>query len=348
MQLAAISYALPRKRLSNAQALDELVARVRGLDDDEIEALRLRVDYGYRLTGSQYRFWTEDDEPVMDHAMAACRSALEKSGLEPDDIEAIIYVGVARGTLEPSAAAAIQKHLGASRATGFDILEACVSWVRGLEIAQSLMKAGRYRNVLLVNCEMGMRSFGMLEDLQPSNLDLYFSGLTIGEAATATVLLPEGPDFEFHFRTYPEGYGYCMIPLENAARFVPDELPDHALPNRFFAISVPLVQTAVEGLRMLYAESGYGNGPPPELTLTHSVSERASHMALNALGLDWANHFDIHASHGNTVSASLPLGIALAIEAGRLTADTDLLLIGAGAGVSTGLCRLKVAAAPRT
>ena len=340
MKLCAVSYALPSRRISNADLLGWLSETVQGLDAREIDSLCRQVERGFRLTGSQYRYWTRDDEPVIGHAVTACRDALAKSGLTPDNVEAIIYVGVGRGLLEPASAAAVQKQLGAANATGFDILEACVSWLRGLEVAQALLKAGRYRNVLLVNCEMGMRPFATVEDLRLSNLDLYFAGLTVGEAATATVLLPDGPDIDFHFRTFPQGYGYCMIPMENADRFAPGEVPSHALLNRFFADSAPLLESGLAGMRELYAQTGYAGGEPPGLTLTHSVSERASRMALDMLGLDWGKHFDIHASHGNTVSASLPLGLALAMEAGRLDTPTDLLLIGAGAGISVGFGRL--------
>lgn len=339
MKIAALKYSLPPQRRSNEDVVDFVRERLAGRPAGEVNDLVRLIEAGFAYAGSQYRYWLEEGEPVLDHAISAARAALDEAGLEARHVDAIIYVGVGRGCLEPASAAAVQLRLGAENATSFDILEACVSWVRGLEVAQALFKAGRYRTILLVNCEMGMRRFGAIDDLRRDNLDLYFSALTVGEAATATVLLPDGEDFDFHFRTWPEGFGYCMIPMSNARSFVPDLLPENAIPDRFFAMSLPLVNTALKGIERLYAETGYENRPLPGLTLIHSVSERASRQAIPLLGLEWDRHFDIHASHGNTVSASIPLGMALAAEAGRLVPGTDTLLIGAGAGVSTGFCR---------
>lgn len=339
VKIAALKYRLPPTRRSNEDVVAFVRERLGGRPAGEVNDLVRLIEAGFAYAGSRYRYWLDDGEPVLDHAIDAARDALAEAGLRPQDVSAIIYVGVGRGCLEPASAAAVQMRLGAVNATSFDILEACVSWVRGLEIAQALFKAGRYCNVLLVNCEMGMRRFGAIDELRRDNLDLYFSALTVGEAATATVLLPGGEDFDFHFRTWPEGFGYCMIPLSNARAFMPDQLPENAIADRFYAMSLPLVNTALKGLERLYGETGYKNGPLPDLTLIHSVSERASRQAIPLMGLDWDRHFDIHASHGNTVSASIPLGMALAAEAGRLAPGTDTLLIGAGAGVSTGFCR---------
>ncbi|MEX0346369.1 MAG: 3-oxoacyl-ACP synthase III family protein [Rhizobiaceae bacterium] len=341
MDIGSIRYRLPTKRYSNNDVIALLPEYAPSLSAAEIDELSRRIELGYSLTGSKYRYWLDEGEFALDYAISACNEALEDAGIKASEVGAIIYVGVGRGFLEPATAAAVQKYIGATNATSFDILEACVSWVRGLEIAQSLLKTEQYDNVLLVNCEMGMRSFlAVGQELTPDNLHLYFSGLTVGEAATATVLLPSGQDFQFHFQTFPEGLGDCMIPLRNTDLFVRETLPEEAISERFFALSGPLVHTGLNGIEKVFQRARYADLAPPDLTLIHSVSEKASKAALKRIGLDWDRHFDIHASHGNTVSASLPLGIALAIEAGRLTDHgSDVLLIGAGAGVSVGLCR---------
>jgi 3-oxoacyl-[acyl-carrier-protein] synthase III len=338
LRIASIKYRLPPSRFSNRDVIDLLRATKPQMPDAEFRALSRRITLGFDYTGSQYRHWLVNREPVMPFLIDACGDALSEAGLGVQDVRAIIYVGVGRGCLEPASAAAVQKQLGAANATSFDILEACVSWVRGLEVAQALLKAGRYDNVLLVNCEMGMQDY-MAQDITIDNLDLYFSGMTVGEAATATVLFPDGPDFDFHFRTFPEGLGHCMIPMSNVERFLPGSVPEHAALGRFFALSRQLVNVGLAGIETVYGQTGYADGEPPQLTLIHSVSEKASRTALRMIGLDWERHVDIHASHGNTVSASIPLGMAVSMEVGRLERGTDTLLIGAGAGVSVGLSR---------
>jgi len=341
MKIASLTYRLPPHRFSNSQAIERVRAMTSNLSEQEFEHLAKRIRIGFKLSGSQYRYRYLEQCDVMAQLIDAAREALDAANLAPEDISLIIYVGVGRGCLEPASAALVQKRLNAPNATSFDVLDACVSWVRGLEIAQSLLKTAGYKNALLVNCEMGMHEYGVSDELTADNLDLYFSGLTVSEAATACVLLPEGKDFEFHFRTFPEGFGYCMIPMANAENFIAAELPDKAKPGKFFALSTQLVNTGLMGIETVYNDADFDKSNPPDLTLIHSVSEKASKVALKNIGLDWDRHFDIHASHGNSVSASIPLGLCLAKEAGRLKPETDTLLIGAGAGVSVGLCRFQ-------
>ncbi len=343
MKIASVTYRLARNRLSNSDLIEYIRQITPHLNEAEFGLLAKRINIGFKLTGSQYRYRHMNRTDVTAHVVDAARQALEAAHLAPRDVSVIIYVGVGRGCLEPATAALVQKRLGAVNATSFDVLDACVSWVRGLQIAQALMKTSGYANVLLVNCEMGMDEYGVSDELTADNLDLYFSGLTLSEAATACVLQPGGEDFEFHCRTFPEGFGYCMIPMANAASFVAGEVPEEARPGKFLALSTQLVNTGLHGIETVYFDAGLDKTDPPELTLIHSVSEKASKAALNRIGLAWDRHFDIHASHGNCVSASIPLGICLAREAGRLRPGMDTLLIGAGAGVSVGLCRFRFA-----
>jgi 3-oxoacyl-[acyl-carrier-protein] synthase III len=341
MRIASLEYRLPPDRISNAEIVELVRHRVTGLDGAQMAALTQKIELGFQMSGSRFRYRHLGRRDVMADLIDAARRALAAAGLEPAEIELIIYVGVGRGCLEPATGALVQKRLGAMRATSFDLLDACVSWIRGLEVAQSLMKTAGYRNALVVNCEMGMFEYGVFDGLTPDNLEFYFSGLTVGEAATACVLTPEGEDFEFRCRTFPEGFGYCMIPMANASSFAAAELPGAILPGKFFALSGKLVKTGADAIETVFRDAGYDHGRAPELTLIHSVSERASRSVLKRLGLDWGRHFDIHATHGNCVSASIPLGLCLAREAGRVQAGTDTLLIGAGAGVSVGLCRMR-------
>ena len=342
MKISALKYRIPPVRMSNEDVIEYIRKNTEIKDGREFDRLVDRMKIGFKLSGSRYRYQYLEPKYVLQDLIDASLEALGAASSKPEEIDLIIYVGIGRGCLEPASAALVQKRLGAENATCFDVIDACVSWIRGLEIAQAMMKCGYYSKVLLVNCEMGMHHVGTTSKLTPENMNLYFSGLTLGEAATATILSPEGDDFEFYCRTFPEGFGYCMIPMENAAAFVGPEMPGDAKLGKFFALSTQLINTGLKAIETVYNDAGYDKRDPPDLTLIHSVSEKASRALMRNLGLDWHRHFDIHASHGNCVSASIPLGICLANEAGRLKPDTDLLILGGGAGVSAALCRFRV------
>ena len=339
MKIASLKYRIPEKRLSNDDVIEHVRTVTPNLTSEEFELLAKRIKIGFRLSGSQYRYQFMQSTHVMDYLVDAAREAIDAADLALAEISLIIYVGIGRGCMEPASAALLQKRLGALNASALDLMDACVSWVRGLEVGQALMKCGAYRNVLLVNCEMGMHHIGMIDGLTPGNLDLYFSGLTMGEAATAAVLLPQGDDFVFHCRTFPEGFGYCMTPMQNAASFLGSELPQKAVPDKFYVLSTKLVTTGLQAIETVYRDAGYDKIDPPQLTFVHAVSEKASRACMQNLDLQWDRHFDIHATHGNCVSASIPLAIALAMQVGRLETGTDVMIIGGGAGISVALCR---------
>ena len=69
-------------------------------------------------------------------------------------------------------------------------------------------------------------------------------------------------------------------------------------------------------------------------------SQRAAN-ALRKLGLDPGRVFETHPRFGNTVSASLPLGLAVAEKEGRLERGMQVLLLMGSAGVTTGLGSLE-------
>ena len=81
--------------------------------------------------------------------------ALDAAKLAPSDVDFLVYGGVGRAFIEPAMVNVIQAKLGLANATGFDIVDGCASWLRGLQIAHALFATGTYRRGLIVNCECG-------------------------------------------------------------------------------------------------------------------------------------------------------------------------------------------------
>lgn len=269
-------------------------------------------------------------------AIDAATDALETAELTADDLDLIIYVGVGRGAVEPSHASLVQHQLGARSATAFDILDACVSWLRALEVVQALFNADRYKTALVVNCEAGMTDFGQFELASPSDLDRYLAGLTVGEAATATVLTADGPDIDVIFATEAEHHDLCMIPLKNIARFAPAQ-SEQIEPEKFYSYSTDLLSACQNLIMKMFAETPWLAAPDYDISVIHSVSARFSDRLLEALNLPADRHFDIHRDYGNTVSASVPLALSLAIDQRQITRGDRVLVISGGAGISIGL-----------
>src|SRR6185436_11625880 len=147
----------------------------------------------------------------------AGRAALKRAALEPEQIDLLIYVGVARGYVEPATANIYQARLQLVNATCFDLLDACASWLRALHVARTFIAAGVYSNVMILNSECNTREWGTYRFSSVDELKYRFSGLTIGEAATATIVSRSERDesdcFYATFKNSGEDYMLCRIPL---------------------------------------------------------------------------------------------------------------------------------------
>ena len=109
-------------------------------------------------------------------------------------MDLLIYTGVARGWLEPATANLFQAELGLTNATCFDILDACASWIRSMAVADSFLQQGTYKTVMILTCELSANEYAEHELKSVEELESFFSGYTIGEAATATILTADEPD----------------------------------------------------------------------------------------------------------------------------------------------------------
>jgi acyl-CoA:acyl-CoA alkyltransferase len=74
----------------------------------------------------------------------------------------------------------------------FDIADACMSWIRALEISYHFLRSGRYRRIMIVNGEFN-HHHGFPDNFRIRNLrqlEYTFPTYTIGEAASATIVGP--------------------------------------------------------------------------------------------------------------------------------------------------------------
>ena len=204
MKILHVAHALPSKKVTNQDLIEEMLSsqsgKVFGL---ELKELQQRMQLSFRFAGTEVRYHRAEGEKAFTIGMRAGQLALERSGVPAADVDLLIYAGVGRGWLEPAMANIFQAELGLSRATCFDVLDACASWIRSLQLAKALITAGTYRTVMILNCELNFREYANFEIERMEDLEYAFSAFTIGEAATATLLVaePERDDFVLSFRT---------------------------------------------------------------------------------------------------------------------------------------------------
>lgn len=344
MRFCAIEAVLPRKRVTN----EDMIAAVRAASRDHLDARELRLlERGlsqlFQAAGTKVRYHRAEDETAHDLVVEAGEAALRSAGLARREVDLVIWVGVGRGLLEPATAAIFQHRLGLERATGFDLLEACASWARAVDVAHALLATRRYRTVMILNGEFNCREYGRFRFGSVRELDFLFPTFTIGEAATATILSASDEDDEYYasFRTFGAEHGLCMIPLPNAEQFLGDALDPNAEEFRFLSYGRELMRFCAERLVEQYEKDPEVQGFPYDVVFYHAASDAVAESVARACGLALDRVYFSHGRFGNTVSGTVPVAMAHALRERRLRHGSRVLVGIGSAGVSTAWCRFR-------
>lgn len=165
-----------------------------------------------RLTGIQRRRIAAGDEYASTLGLHAARAALASAELDPLDIDLLLFASASRDMVEPATAHILQHGLG-SRAHALDVTNACNSFVNGIDLARSMIMAGRARRALVVTGEtpsrvMRPRVSGMAE------MRHAFAGYTFGDAGAAVVVEPvsRGGILDIDTETFSEHWTAGGIP----------------------------------------------------------------------------------------------------------------------------------------
>jgi len=339
MRIVTVQHAVPEQCYSNAEVLAAIRANNQDtMASEGLEAVTAEVTQFLEQAGTSVRHAAESGERPIDFAIAAGRQALQAAEFEPEDIDFVIYTGVGRGWIEPAMATVVQSELKLRHASSFDVLEACAGWLRSLQVSQSLIRTKTYRRGMIVNCECGFRHHLQLVLDKPEDVEHRLASFTIGEAATATIVDDSCPDdIYFRFRSYGEHYNLCMIPLQNLSDFAADDrMNGQYRPMKFYTDTQRLFTTAVRKMVEEFEADETLRRVTPDLCLFHEASHKASELLMHRLRLPSQSWYETHTRYGNTVSASIPLGLSLAVQEGRLHRGDRVLVLMGSAGISVG------------
>jgi 3-oxoacyl-[acyl-carrier-protein] synthase III len=344
MRYCAIEYAIPSKLVTNTEIIQEIISRSkRYLTQKALDLLALRLDELFKKSITNVRYHRAKNERAIQFGIEAGKKALESANVSPDEIDLLIYVGVGRGYIEPATANVFHKLLKLKKATCFDILDACASWLRAVHVAHSFIKSGMYRNVMILNCEFNFREYANFEFRSVKDIEFNFPTFTIGEAATATIVSDSEEDDEYYtsFRTWGDQHCLCKIPLPHFTEYSDGELRSEIEPLRFFSYGEKIFRFVFTRLCKHYREDAVLNSFRHEIVFSHAASDAMSQKVIQSCKLGEEKGYNTHKLFGNTVSASVPLAMACAIRDGKLQHDTNVLIGFGSAGVSTAWSKFK-------
>ncbi|MEV8506138.1 3-oxoacyl-[acyl-carrier-protein] synthase III C-terminal domain-containing protein [Actinoplanes sp. NPDC051475] len=318
--ITAVASVLPEREVTTADLQDQVAAA---------SGLPLPAGMFAQTTGIDRRRVAADDEYASDLAVRAGRAVLDRAGLDALDIDLLLFASATRDMVEPATAHVVQAALG-SRAHALDVTNACNSFLNGIDLARSMIMAGRARRALVVTGETPTRSMRpRLEDMAQARKA--FAGFTFGDAGAAVLVEPVRTggildvDSETHSEHWPVGGifgGGSRHPRGDEHTYFTGD--GHKLRGVFEKIGLGLLE------RVAY-RTGLGWDDYARV-LVHQVTMPYLERFVEVAGVP-AGKLEITVPElGNLASATL--GVQLARVRDRLAPGDRVLFVGLGGGVS--------------
>jgi 3-oxoacyl-[acyl-carrier-protein] synthase III len=300
------------------------------------ERVGMRPGMLVKLAGVRERRWWPNDVSFADAAAMAGAKALAEAGVRPEQVGVMINTSVSRDHLEPSTAVAIHHQLGLpTRCLNFDLANACLGFVNGIQLAGTMIDSGQVDYALIVDAE-GSRytqevTLDRLSSPESTAADFksQFATLTLGSGAAAMVLGRGDAHPEGHrvcggvSRAGTEHHDLCVGSLD---RMRTDS-------KKLFEAGLAL---ALDTWREAVTEFDWEGSV--DWFVAHQTSTVHLRAMAGALGVDPARFPLTVETYGNMGPAAVPF--TLARSADRMRPGDRILLLGIGSGLNTSFAEI--------
>src|SRR6266480_1922312 len=283
-------------------------------------------------TGIKQRRKAAPGEYTSLFAVRAARQAIERARLDPADIDLLLCATVTPDQILPSTGCIIQAELGANNAAAMDIVAACSGFLYGLSLADSMIRTGQSRYALVIGAEI-LTQYVDYSDRQTCVL--------FGDGAGAAVLGPVDQsrgilatkiksDGRYEEQLYSPGGGTRRPPSAETLA-----AGDHFFKMKGNELFKVAVRSMTDISREVLEDAGL-SAADVDLFIPHQANQRITDAVSNKLNVGSERVYSNIEMHGNTSSASIPIGLDECVEAGRIGAGDLVLLASFGGGVTWG------------
>lgn len=267
---------------------------------------------------------------AVEMATIAASRALACAGLDPADVDLIVYGGCSNEEAVPNSASGVQVALGATRAAAMDINTACTSFIYGVSAAAAMIQNGTVRNAVVIGVELISRYM----DWNNRNVAVLF-----GDGAAAAVLQATDK---------PEGIIGSVLGCDAEARQV---LRVRGMGCAYAGVGITLGDTlwdfdgqaifkrAVKGMTDACAQvmqrAGV-TGDQVDLVIPHQANLRIIESVAKHAGVPMDRVMVTVHKYGNMSAATVPVSLVEALNDGRVKPGSLLLMPGFGGGLTYG------------
>ena len=285
-------------------------------------------------TGIKERRIAAKDETTSDMGAAAAKLAIERSGVNLEDIDMVICATISPDYFNmPSTATIISTKLGLGNITAFDISAACTGFVYIISIAKAFIESGMKKNVLII----GSEKLSAITDYTDRGTCILF-GDGAGAAMICATENKEEAIIDVH--TGSDGKYADLLMTPNGGTGSPHDSTDQEARacfmqmkgNETFKVAV---RTLTKDVKEILADNDISSDE-----IKHFVPHQANYRIIKAVG-DALKMRDDQVvltveKYGNTSGASIPMAINDIYESGRLQKGELMLLDAFGGGLTWG------------
>jgi 3-oxoacyl-[acyl-carrier-protein] synthase III len=329
--IAGLAHIDAPRQLSSA----EINARLK----PTLDRLGIKANVLEDIAGIHSRRLWDDGVEASDAATLAGVKALADAGIDPSRIGLLVSTSVSRDYLEPSTASIVSGNLGLSdMCQNFDVANACLAFLNGMDIASRMIERGEIDYALIVDGETANLAYEKTlarmasPDLTEEEFRNEMATLTLGCGAAGMVLAraelaPGAPRYRGGVsRAATQWNSLCRGNLD---RMVTDTK----------TLLIEGMKLATKTFIAAKIAFGWVVEEVDEFVI-HQVSKVHTQAMVEAFGIDPKKVLTIFGEHGNIGPASVPIVLSKLREMGRLKKGDRIALLGIGSGLNCSMAEV--------
>jgi len=291
-------------------------------------------DWIVQRTGIRQRHIASENETTASLGEMAARAALDRAGMVPADIDLIICATSTPDNTFPATAVNIQNRLGMRHGAAFDLQAVCSGFVFAVTTADSYIKSGLARRVLVIGAE----TFSRILDWTDRTTCMLFgdgAGAIVLEAEEGAGTIADRGVLTAHIRSdgshreklYVDG-GPSTTGTVGHLRMEGREVFKHAV-----GMITDVIEAAYDATGLTSEDIDW--------FVPHQANRRIIDASAKKLGIADKKVVITVDKHGNTSAASIPLALNEAASDGRIKQGDLVLLEAMGGGFTWGSVLLR-------
>jgi 3-oxoacyl-[acyl-carrier-protein] synthase III len=277
------------------------------------------------------RLWDPGTQPS-EFAAEAGLAALAASSVAKDDLGIVVNTSVCRDFLEPSTASIVHGRMDLDPTTiNFDIGNACLGFVNGMNVVASMIERGEIEHGLVVDAETSRHTLDATtarlasEACDDSMFREQFATLTLGSGAVAMILSRDDSPNSHRFLG-----GLSRAATNHAGLCVGDI---HEMRTDTKGLLMAGLELAASTWKDALIDFDWDPDGVDTYVL-HQVSKVHTKAVCDTLGLDINKFPLIYPTFGNIGPAGLPTVLSKAVADKTVRQGDRVMFMGVGSGIN--------------